>query len=124
MFSRPSFRFSIAAIALLLTGSLANTSLHAQSVSVTTWHNDNSRTGRNVSETILTPSNVNSSQFGKLFSYKVDGQIYAQPLYVPNVSIPRLGVFNVLYIATEHDSVYAFDAGGNRESPLWHVNFT
>jgi len=95
----------------------------AQSVSVTTWHNDNSRTGKNVSETRLTVSNVNSSGFGKLFAYKVDGQIYAQPLYVPSVSIPGLGTFNVIYVATQHDSVYAFDADGQRKTPLWHVSF-
>jgi hypothetical protein len=92
-------------------------------VSVTTWHNDNSRTGQNLSELGLNTSNVNSTQFGKLFSYAVDGQIYAQPLYVPSVSIPGLGTFNVLYIATEHDSVYAFDADGNHRTPLWHVSF-
>jgi hypothetical protein len=91
--------------------------------SVLTWHNDTARTGRNLNETTLTPTNVNFKQFGKLFSRAVDGQIYAQPLYVPNVDIPGLGNHNVVYVATEHDSVYAFDAEGIVATPLWHVRF-
>jgi len=78
-------------------------------VSVTTYHNDNSRTGQNTQETTLTPANVNISNFGKLFSVAVDGEVYAQPLYVANVGIGG-GTHNVLYAATEHDSVYAIDA--------------
>lgn len=98
--------------------------LHAQTAtSVLTWHNDNSRTGQNLNETTLTTSNVNVGQFGKVFSYKVDGQLYAQPLYVPNVSIPRIGTFSVVYVASEHDSVYAFDASGQVQTPLWQVSF-
>lgn len=76
---------------------------------VLTSHNDNSRTGQNTSETVLTPSNVNSSQFGKLFSVNVDGSVYAQPLVVRNVSISG-GTHNVVYVATENDSLYAIDA--------------
>ena len=93
------------------------------SVPVATWHNDNGRTGQNRTETILTPANVNSNQFGRLFTYDVDGQIYAQPLYVPNVNIPGRGVMNVVYVATQHDSVYAFDADGKIPTPLWKVSF-
>jgi len=78
-------------------------------VNVTTYHNDNSRTGANTQETILTPNNVNSTQFGKIFSVSVDGALYAQPLYTSNVAIAG-GTHNVLYVATEHDSVYAIDA--------------
>ena len=63
----------------------------APAQSVLTWHNDNSRTGQNLRETILTPANVNSTQFGKKFTRPLDGQTFAQPLYVPNVSIPGQG---------------------------------
>jgi hypothetical protein len=96
---------------------------HAQFTGVVTQHNDNARTGQNLNETTLTPTNVSVNKFGKLFSYAVDGQIYAQPLYVPNVSIPNQGVHNVVYIATENDSLYAFDADGLSPNILWHVSF-
>jgi hypothetical protein len=96
-------------------------------VSVTTYRNDLARSGTNPAETILAPANVNPAGFGKLFSQPVDGQVYAQPLYVPLVNIPGKGIHNVLFVATEHDSVYAFDADsatGPNAAPLWHVNFT
>jgi len=95
-------------------------------VSVTTYHNDNARTGQNTKETILTPQNVNSETFGKLFSHVVDSYVYAQPLYLANLPIPNKGVHNVVYVATAHDSVYAFDADRNTgatQGALWHVSF-
>jgi hypothetical protein len=82
---------------------------------------DNARTGANLYEKILTPANVNSAQFGKLFSFKVDGDVYAQPLYMPDVDIPGKGQHNVLFVTTEADSVYAFDADGTSTTPLWHA---
>ncbi len=88
--------------------------------SVLTWHNDNARTGQNLQETILTPANVNSSMFGKLFVMSVDGKVDAQPLYVPSVTIPSQGVHNVLYVMTEHGSAYAFDADSGAQ--LWKVS--
>jgi uncharacterized protein (TIGR03437 family) len=95
--------------------------LQAQ-VNVLTYQYDNTRAGANRSEIVLTPVNVSSSTFGKLFSYPVDGLIYGQPLYLANVSIPGKGTHNVVYVATQHDSVYAFDADTNTP-PLWTVNF-
>ena len=88
-----------------------------------TRHNDNMRTGQNISETVLTPANVNSAHFGKLFSYPVDGNVYGEPLYMQNVAIPGQGTHNVVYVVTEHDSVYAFDADGLQSAPLWQRSF-
>jgi hypothetical protein len=93
---------------------------------VTTWHYDNARSGANPNETILTPQNVNSKQFGQLFNQPVDGQIIGQALYLPGVTIPGAGVHNVVYVATMNDSVYAFDADsatGSNANPLWHTSF-
>ncbi len=97
----------------------------AGTVNVVTRQNDNQHTGQNLQETILTPSNVNSGAFGKVFSYPVDGQIYAQPLYVQGLTMAQGGVHNVVFVATEYDSVYAFDADSAalNPNPLWHVNF-
>jgi hypothetical protein len=86
---------------------------------VTTWHYDNARTSANTWETILTPSNVNSASFGKRFTQPVDGFVVGHPLYLPSVIIAGQGVYNVVYVATMHDSVYAFDADNANAPPLW-----
>jgi hypothetical protein len=112
----------------------ANSSPHPQNVTseslaasglavVATYHNDNSRTGQNIIETALTPGNVNVAHFGKLYSFPVDGSVYAQPLYLPQVAMPGNGIHNVVVVATQHDSVYAFDADSPTPEPLWRVNF-
>ena len=90
------------------------------SQSYTTWKNDNARTGQQSNETVLTPSTVNSSQFGFIFSDPVDGFVYAQPLYLPNLSIAG-GTHNVVFVETEHDTVYAFDAD-LPGAPLWQMS--
>jgi hypothetical protein len=88
---------------------LASASMLDGQPKIVTWHNDNARTGQNLSETILTPANVRAASFGKLFVLAVDGKVDAQPLYVPALSIPGQGTHNVLYVETEHDTAYAFD---------------
>ena len=108
----------------LLTVAVLVTTAHAQP-SVLTYHNDNARTGQNLAETVLTPTNVNASRFGKLFAQTVDGDVYAQPLYVPKLVIANKGTHNVVFVATEADSVYAFDADGAtgaNTGALWHVS--
>jgi Abnormal spindle-like microcephaly-assoc'd, ASPM-SPD-2-Hydin len=120
-----NFRFTPAFfIVLIMVVCGLSSGVSAQTFSgVLTWHNDVARTGQNLNESILTPQNVKDTKFGKVLSYSVDGQIYAQPLYVPNVSIPGQGVHNVVYVATENDSVYAFDADGLDSAPLWQASF-
>ena len=88
-----------------------------------TAREDNARTGANLNETVLTPTTVNASRFGKVRSFDIDGEAYASPLYVPAVDVPGAGVHNIVYIATEHNSVYAFDADGLVTAPLWRVSF-
>lgn len=100
-----------------------DTSAMVGSVAVTMFHNDTYRTGQNLNEKILTTANVNASHFGKRVSYPVDGLIYAQPLVVPNVLIKGKR-YHVVYVATENDSVYAFDADQTKDvPPLWHTSF-
>jgi uncharacterized repeat protein (TIGR01451 family) len=88
-----------------------------------THHNDNARTGQNLNETVLTPANVRAGSFGKLLTYSLDGMAISSPLYVANVNVPGQGLHNVVYVATEHDSVFAFDADGLSSSPLWSKSF-
>jgi hypothetical protein len=96
-------------------------------VNVLTYQGDNSRAGAYLNETILTPSNVNAKQFGKIFQHSVDGQVYAQPLIQTAVAVAGRGTHNVVFVATEHDTVYAFDAdsaAGLNAEALWQVNFS
>src|SRR3984957_4446617 len=87
------------------------------------YRNDNFRPGQNPAESVLTPSTVsNPALFGLVFTDPIDAAAYAQPLYVPNVAIPNLGTHNVVYVATENDSVYAFDAD-QPGPPLWQTSF-
>jgi hypothetical protein len=88
---------------------------------VLTYHNDYFHTGQNLSETILTQLNVNVSTFGLRFVMPGDGKIEGQPLYVARLTIPGNGVHNVVFVATEHDTVYAYDADQSGE-PLWRVS--
>jgi len=117
------FPFLFAVICLCVPG----VSPASAETPVYTQHFDNSRTGQNITETVLTPANVNSVQFGKLFTQPLDGEMPAQPLYVPGVFIPALNsTHNVVYAVTMHDSVYAFDADNNQgtnAAPLWYINF-
>lgn len=102
--------------------SMLAASVFASAQNVTTYRYDNLVSGINPRETQLTPASVNVATFGELFSDPVDGQVYAQPLYVHKVSMPGHGFRDVVYVATCHDSVYAFDAhhGGD---PLWMDSF-
>ncbi len=103
----------------------AKITLQVQPLSVATWHYDNARAGVNQYETTLTLANVNTNMFGKLFVLPTDGAIIGQSLYLPNIAIAGKGTHNVVYAATMHDSVYAFDAdsdSGQNASPLWQVS--
>ena len=91
---------------------------------VLTFHNDLARTGQNVRETVLSPATVKKASFGKLRSYPTDGITFASPLYVQNLEMGgSLGTHNVVFVATEHDIMYAFDADGRGEGPLWKRSF-
>jgi hypothetical protein len=92
----------------------------AQATDVLTYHNDNARTGQNLNEKILSPANVNANHFGKLWVLNTDGLVDAQPLYAAGVFIPSKGMHNVLFVATENDSVYAFDADST--NLFWQVS--
>ena len=107
-------------VVTLLLGALAA----APQTSVLTYHNDNAHTGQYLNEIFLTPSNVNDGHFGRRDFLLTDGAVYAQPLYLSRVNIPGKGLRNVVYVATAHDSLFAFDADDESASePLWMVSF-
>ncbi len=119
--------FGILGIGLIAValGAVTCQTTFAAPASVLTSHNDNFRTGLNDQEKILAPWNVNVNTFGKLFTYPVDGYVFAQPLYVAGVVVPGQGVHNLLFVATEHNSVYALEADSNKwftNGILWKVN--
>ena len=94
-------------------------------VPVLTWRYDLTHAGQNTGETALSPDNVTASSFGKLFSLSVDSTVYAQPLYVPALKMSDGLLHNVLFVATENDSIYAFDAdsnGGADAKPIWQIS--
>src|SRR5689334_15992369 len=101
---------------------LVSTTARAQ-IDVLTNRYDAARVGANLGETKLTPANVSVDRFGKLYSYPVDGAVYAQPLYATGVTIQG-AVRNVLYVVTMNDKVYAFDADSPSPTPLWMTDFT
>jgi len=108
--------------AILAVGSAAATD---PTPDVVTYHYDAMRSGANTNETTLTPANVNSTKFGLLGSFTVDGRVDGQPLYVAGATIPGVGIKNVLYVVTEHDTVFAFDAdsvNGATTASLWQTS--
>ena len=114
--------YSITATSVTDVTKSASTSIGVTDLTgVLTYHNNLSRDGTNPHEFALTPSNVNTATFGKLFSCQADGAIYAQPLWVPNLSVAGSS-HNVIIVATQHESLYAFDADATPCMTLWHVN--
>ena len=127
--SRMIFASSLRSIALLFAlicaGLLLLPAQTPTAVPVLTWRYDLTHAGQNTQETLLAPSNVNSNSFGKLFSLSVDSTVYAQPLYVPALRMSDGQMHNVLFVATENDSIYAFDAdsnGGTNANPIWQIS--
>lgn len=123
---RAGLGVGLAGVGLTLAGivpAAAQDEAAAGPVAVLTQHNDNARTGANLRETTLNTGNVKADTFGKLWTRTVDGYLYAQPLYVPNLQMPGQGIHNVVFLATSHDSVYCFDADDPKASePLWKVS--
>ena len=120
MFPVSTFWFRGLFIKLVAVPLLLAPTLGFAATDVLTWHNDLARTGLNRREWILRPDNVNPSDFGKLFTFNVDGQIYSQPLIVTGIRGGGFNAYNVLYVATEHNSIYAIDA--DTGFLLWHVS--
>ena len=111
-----------AILCFVSSGALAQT---PTPVPVPTWRYDLTHAGQNTQETALNPSNVNTTSFGKLFSVSVDSTVYAQPLYMPGLKMSDGVVHNVFFVATENDSIYAFDADSNQGAdahPIWQIS--
>ena len=122
LFGRTPVRSSLVRAARMTCETLERRQL--LSADVLTYHNDNSSTGQNLAETVLTPTDVNVNQFGKIFAAPLDGQVYAQPLVKTGVNITTgqfQGTHDVVFVATQHDSLYAFDAQSGVQ--LWHDSF-
>jgi hypothetical protein len=122
---RRIFPFCAALITIGVASFLADLSIIPARADALTYKYNNARDGANTNETILTPANVNVGTFARLFSYTVDGYLYAQPLYVSHVQIPGQGTHNVVFVATENDTIYAFDADSNlgpNGGLLWKTN--
>ncbi len=109
-------------LGVVLVGLICVTTPLAAQTPVTTWHYDNQRTSENTTETILTLSNVNKNTFGKLFFKAVDGFIVGHPLYLPGLTMPGRGTRNVVFVATMHNTVYAFDADDPGAAPFWIIS--
>src|ERR1700687_3772329 len=120
--SGSTFRVVVSNSAGNATSNAATLTVHSVSTTtdVLTYHNDIARTGQNLTESLLTTSNVTAATFGKIVFYPVDGRVDAQPVYASNVTVPGKGTHNVLIVPTEHDSVYAFDADSG--SILWQTS--
>ena len=119
MGNRISFIF-LAVLSAFALNQAAGPAGAPSSVSMLTYQYNNMRNGANLSETTLNPSNVHVSTFAKLYSFPEDSLIYGQPLYVPNLSIAG-GTHNVVFVVTENNSIYAFDADHKVSTPLWHT---
>src|SRR6266853_1279183 len=119
----PSSTAGVHTVTVTASGQSANATVYVtDNPGVFTHHNDNFRTGQNLNETVLAPANVTPGTFGKLFACAVDGEVYAQPLYVANFAIAG-GTHNVDFVATQNDSVYAFDADASPCVQYWRKSF-
>ncbi len=110
----------LACLAVFACFVLISGGIRAAGLDVTTYHNDPARTGQNLTESVLSPANVNVSTFGKVAVLPADGKVDAEPLYVSAVPMPNGSTPNMLYVATEHDTVYGFDADAGQA--IWQVS--
>jgi hypothetical protein len=119
MLSKKTGRAQLVGLLTVLVFCVLSKGSGAAAQDVLTWHNDNARTGQNLGEKILTLRNVSSRTFGKLFTISVDGKVDAEPLYATKIQIANDRFWDVLFVATEHDSLYAFDPDTGTQ--FWHV---